>query len=104
MHQRLRHCERPRRSKDLHRSVVSLVTAAAQADSFVILEPHLSDAEKDVARRGRNKAGRGPRHGHAATYGKATGFETIIGWLFLKNPSRLAELLDFLEEYESDQL
>ena len=102
MHQRLRRCQKPGRSKDLHIAVVSEVEAAAQSKALEVLDPYLSPIEKDLVRRGRNKAGRGPRKGDAAVYGKATGFETMIGWLFLKNPQRLARLLDRLEESESD--
>ncbi len=101
LHQRLRHCGQSRRSRDLHKSVVNQVKAEAQAEALVALEPYLSDQEQDLVRRGRNKAGRGSRRGDAATYAKATGFETMVGWLFLKNPLRLAQLLDRLEERES---
>ncbi len=85
---------------DLHLSVVSEVKAVAQVSALKRLENHLSKSEKDLVRRGRNKAGRGPRNGDPAVYGKATGFETMIGWLFLKDPARLAQLLDQLEESE----
>ena len=102
MHQRLRRCHKPGRSKDLHIAVVADVKATAQANALIQLEPYLSDLEKDFVRKGRNKAGRGPRNGDAASYAKATGFETMIGWLFLKNPARLAQLLDRLEESKSD--
>ncbi len=102
MHHRLRNCHSPGRSKDLHHLVVEEVKAASQAKALLFLEPHLSDQEKDFVRRGRNRAGRGPRKGEAAIYGRATGFETMIGWLFLKNPSRLAELLDRLDQSVSD--
>ncbi len=102
MHQRLKHCNKPGRAKDLHVAVVAEVKAEAQSNALLILEPHLSTIEKDLVRRGRNKSGRGSRKGDAAVYAKATGFETMIGWLFLKNPSRLAQLLDRLEESESD--
>ncbi|CAI8161827.1 MAG: Mini-ribonuclease 3 [Prochlorococcus sp.] len=101
LHQRLRHCDQPGRSGDLHRAVVAEVKATAQAEALQCLDPHLSDLEKDLVRRGRNKAGRGPRRGDAASYGKATGFETLVGWLFLQNPARLAQLLDRLDEAES---
>ncbi len=103
MHQRLRHCKYPGRSRDLHMAVVAEVKASAQADALRCLEPYLSQAEKDLARRGRNRARRASRNGDAATYAQATGFETIVGWLFLKNPARLAQLLDRLEESDSDQ-
>lgn len=61
----------------------------------------LTEFESDLVRRGRNRAGRGPRGGDPAAYGKATGFETMVGWLYLHNPTRLAQLLDRLEENES---
>ena len=102
LHQRLRHCRRPGRADDLHKAVVAEVKADAQAALLERLAPHLSDLERDLVRRGRNRAGRGPRRGEASVYGRATGFETMVGWLFLQNPARLAELLDRLEETEND--
>jgi len=101
LHQRLRHCRQAGRSKDLHRAVVKVVRADAQATALQRLEPWLTEEEKDWVRRGRNRAGRGPRGADPAAYGKATGFETMVGWLFLQNPARLAQLLDRLEETES---
>ena len=62
------------------------------------LDGLLSQAERELVRRGRNRAGRGPRHGDPAAYGLATGFEALLGWLFLHDPPRLVELLDHLEE------
>jgi ribonuclease-3 family protein len=73
------------------------VRATAQAEALAWLEPLLRDGERDLVRRGRNRAGRGPRGGDPALYGQATGFETMLGWLFLRDPQRLAELLDALE-------
>ena len=102
LHQRLRHCQKSGRTVDLHRAVVAEVNAPAQAKALLSLEPLLSDFEKDLVRRGRNRAGRGPRKLEAGIYGKATGFETMIGWLFLNNPSRLAQLLEQLDETQYD--
>jgi len=101
LHQRLRHCRQAGRAKDLHRAVVSEVRADAQAAALQRLDPWLTDEERDLVRRGRNRAGRGPRGGDPAAYGRATGFETMVGWLFLQNPARLAQLLDRLEETET---
>ena len=101
LHQRLRHCRHPGRAADLHRSVVAEVRADAQALALERLQPWLNDLEIDLVRRGRNRAGKGPRGGDPAAYGRATGFETMVGWLYLHNPARLAELLDRLEETES---
>lgn len=80
---------------------MSEVRADAQALALERLQPLLTDLERDLVRRGRNRAGKGPRGGDPAAYGKATGFETMVGWLYLHNPARLAELLDRLEETES---
>jgi len=101
LHQRLRHCHQRGRGTDLHRAVVAEVKAEAQARALILLEPLLRPEELELVRRGRNRAGPGPRRGDPATYGQATGFETMLGWLFLRNPGRLAELLDHLEETAS---
>ena len=97
MHQRLRYCCSPMRSKDLHNAVVKEVNASSQARAINKIEPFLTEIEKDFLRKGRNKAGRGPKNVDAATYAIATGFETIVGWLFLKDPNRLADLFDLLD-------
>jgi ribonuclease-3 family protein len=101
LHQRLRHCSSPGRAVDLHQAVVAEVKAEAQARALARLDPMLRPEERDQVRRGRNRSGPGPRRGDAAAYGQATGFETMLGWLFLSNPGRLAELLDHLEETPS---
>jgi ribonuclease-3 family protein len=98
LHQRLRHCSRPARAHVLHGQVVSAVRADAQAQALQRLDAVLTLPERDLVRRARNRAGRGPRSGDAAVYGQATGFEALIGWLFLHDPPRLVELLDHLEE------
>ncbi|NDG74487.1 MAG: ribonuclease III [Synechococcaceae bacterium WB8_1B_136] len=100
LHQRLRRCRQPGRSGDLHRAVVADVRADAQSAALARLEADglLTEMELELVRRGRNRAGRGPRKGEAGIYGRATGFETMVGWLFLQNPSRLAQLLDRLED------
>ncbi|MCX5953715.1 MAG: ribonuclease III [Cyanobacteria bacterium] len=98
LHQRLRHCQRAGRSDDLHRAVVAKVKAEAQARALQQLQPLLNASERDWVRRGRNRARGSSRAGSAGTYGWATGFETMLGWLFLRNPQRLAELLAHLDK------
>ena len=98
LHQRLHHCRLPAQSKDLHQAVVAAVRADAQSRQLQQLEPLLRQAELDLVRRARNRAGPGPRRGEAASYGQATGFEALLGWLFLHDPTRLVELLDHLKE------
>jgi len=101
LHQRLRLCRHPGRAGDLHRAAVAQVKAEAQAHALQQLDPWLQPEEREQVRRGRNRAGAGPRGGDRALYGQATGFETMLGWLFLRNPGRLAELLDHLDETAS---
>ena len=98
LHQRLRFCRSPGRADVLHRAVVAKVCAEAQAEALGQLDPVLSEQERDLVRRGRNRAGRGPKRSDAAVYGLATGFETMVGWLYLNDPARLAELLDHLDQ------
>lgn len=104
LYQRRRFCNQPAKGQDLHLSVVALVKAEAQARALENLESSLTDIERKLVRRGRNRVGRGTRKVNIAIYGKATGFETLIGWLFLKNPNRLAQLLDRLEKIDSKNL
>ena len=104
LHQRLQSCHSPGRPADLHNKVVAKVRAEAQATALERLKPHLRPGEHNLVRRGRNRAGRGSRHQEASLHGQATGFETMVGWLFLKDPRRLAELLDHLDESNTSSI
>ena len=97
LHQRLRHVHLPLKSKDLHLSVVQEVKANTQSKSLAEIEHLLSPNEIDLIRRARNKSKRCPKSTDPAVYSRATGFETLIGWLFLKDPKRLSILFDYLE-------
>ena len=97
LHQRLKHIHMPIKSKDLHLYVVKEVQAKSQVESLKLIEPLLSTSEIDLIRRARNKTKRVPRSLEPLVYAQATGFETLIGWLFLKNPKRLSEILKYLE-------
>ena len=52
---------------------------------------------KKGVRRARNKTKRNPRSSDPTIYSRATGFETLIGWLFLKDPKRLSTIFEYLE-------
>tara|TARA_Y100000991_G_C21921932_1_gene326901 strand:- start:300 stop:692 length:393 start_codon:yes stop_codon:yes gene_type:complete len=97
LHQRLRHVNVPRKSKDLHLSVVNEVKAKAQSKSLHDIEHLLNSFEIDLIRRARNKTKRIPKSSDPVDYSRATGFETLIGWLFLKDPKRLSKIFDHLE-------
>jgi len=51
----------------------------------------------DLIRRARNKTKRVPRSLDPTIYSQATGFETLIGWLFINNPKRLSKIFEKLE-------
>jgi ribonuclease III family protein len=86
----------PKRSHVYHQQVVAQVRAEAQSSHLQLLLPHLTSAELDVSRRGRNAANGRPRRLDPEVYQQATSFETLIGYLYLINPQRLAELLALL--------
>jgi ribonuclease III family protein len=71
---------------DLHRRTISYVNAAAQARMVSALTEHLTPEESDMVRRGRNqKSGTVPKNADPSEYRYATGFETLLGWLYYKN-------------------
>ena len=97
LHQRLKHVHYPLKSKDLHLSVVNEVKAVAQSNSLSQIEHLLNSYEIDLVRRARNKIKRYPKSSEPTIYSRATGFETLIGWLFLKDPKRLSKIFEYLE-------
>ena len=97
LHQRLRHVHIPLKSKELHLSVVNEVKAQAQSKSLQDIEHLLNPFELNLIRRARNKIKRIPKSSDPVIYSRATGFETLIGWLFLKDPKRLSIIFEYLE-------
>ena len=97
LHQRLRYVHFPLKSKELHLSVVNEVKAQSQSNSLSHIEHLLNENELNLIRRARNKTKRYPKSSDPTIYSRATGFETLIGWLFLKNPQRLSSLFEYLE-------
>ena len=82
------------RVKDLHKDTVRLVNADFQADMIDVLLTNLREDEISVFKRGRNAhAGHTPKNKSEAQYHKSTGFEALIGYLYLKKDF---ERLDFI--------
>ena len=77
----------------LHKKASSLVKASAQSGMMEILEPLLTEEEKSVYRRGRNAhSATMAKHATMADYRRATGFEALMGYLYLKEDfSRILE-------------
>ncbi len=80
----------------LHKKAIKYVKANAQAQTLKKLEELLTDDEKSIVRRGRNaKINTLPKNTELSVYKRATGFESLLGFLFLsKNDKRLIELLE----------
>ncbi len=80
---------------ELHQDAILRVCATAQAHALADLESLLLSDEADVARRARNaKVGRGPRNMPVLDYRHSTGFEAVIGYLYLLGrTTRLEELM-----------
>ena len=97
LHQRLRYVHLPLKSKQLHLSVVKEVKAKSQSQHLSQIEHLLNENEINLIRRARNKTKRNPKSSDPTIYSRATGFETLIGWLFLKDPKRLSTLFEYLE-------
>ena len=79
----------------LHKRASSLVKASAQSGMMAVLEPLLSEEEYSVYKRGRNAhSPTMARHATMGDYRRATGFEALIGYLYLKEDTgRMLELI-----------
>ena len=76
------------------------LTCEAQSDALEKILPVLSEEETAVFKRGRNaKTHFAPKHAELIQYRRATGFETLMGYLFLKGQNERAKEL-FLKAYE----
>ncbi len=80
----------------LHIISSSHVKAHAQSNSMTVLEEILSEDELAIYKRGRNaKSATVPKNADVTDYRRATGFEALIGYLYLKKKNeRLNELME----------
>lgn len=85
----------------LQKEAVRYVSARGQAGILSNLMDNnlLSDEELDVVKRGRNyKRSSHPKNTDIITYKMSTGFEALIGYLYLNNNfERLREILKYIE-------
>ena len=79
----------------LHKKAVACVNAGAQAEAAQKIEPHLTEAEQDIFRRGQNAHSRHntPKNQDPYAYSRATALEALMGYLYLTGQQeRLLEL------------
>lgn len=96
----------------LHKKTAGLVKASAQAQVIMALEGELTEEEHAVFKRGRNaKSASMAKNATMKDYRMATGFEALVGYLYLSEQyRRLAELVSlglekigaFAEENENE--
>lgn len=81
--------------RNLHKLATGLVKAATQAAILKGIDAVLTGDERAAARRGRNaKVGHTPKNAAMIDYRHATGFEALLGYLFLtEQDERLLEIL-----------
>lgn len=79
----------------LHHITVKYVSAGAQARIVDALMESLTEEEQGIYRRGRNaKPHTTAKNASVGDYMKATGFEAVLGYLYLKNDvGRILELV-----------
>ncbi len=84
----------------LNKRKVNVVNCKFQAECAVVLEPHLTEEETVIYKRGKNaNVHTIPKNASRQDYHIATGFEALFGYLYLKKDiKRLRELFDMLVE------
>ena len=89
----------------LHAEAVRYVSARSQFLEMKLLEPMLTEEEHAVFRRGKNaNKATVAKHASVEEYRTSTGFECLLGWLYLKGRNeRIMELMDVLwREFETE--
>lgn len=91
----------PLKVEQLQKKAINYVSAKAQAKilSNLIDTNALTEEELDIVKRGRNyKRSSHPKNTDIITYKLSTGFETLIGYLYLSGKkTRLREILELIE-------
>ena len=89
----------------LHKRASRLVKASAQSAMIEKLKPYLTEEEMGVFKRGRNaKAATMAKNATMSDYRRATGFEALMGYLYLTEQwERMLELMKTgIREVEQD--
>lgn len=81
---------------DLHNQAIKYTQAASQAlAALKLIDYYYSEAEITIYKRGRNQsASHKPKNTDVSTYNKSTGFEAVLGYLYLeKKTERLHDII-----------
>ncbi len=93
------------KAKDLQTKSVAFVSAKAQASFLPLFIDDLSEQEQDIFKRGRNfKSTSVPKNTDVQTYRVSTGFEAVIGYLYLQEDwEKLRMIWDKVTRYMEGQ-
>ena len=81
-------------SAHLNRASLDFVRASAQSEAVGRMEPHFTEEEAAIYRRGRNMGhGNVPKSASVAEYRRATGMEVLFGYLHLTGQTERLEHL-----------
>jgi len=83
-------------AKKLHQITTNLVKTQYQCELLHSLEEKLTPEESEISRRARNLPIPVGRRHIQNDYRQATAFETLIGWWYLNDKTRLYEIFDFI--------
>lgn len=87
-------CDANRPVGKLHTLSVKWVKAEAQSKGMHAILPMLSEKEAEVFKRGRNAhTSHTPKNQSGCDYHYATGFEALVGYLYLKDETERLSLL-----------
>ena len=89
----------------LHQDTSSLVQASAQSRMMRSMQEHLTEEEHAIYKRGRNAKSVSPAKNQSVTdYRRATGFEALMGYLYLKKEwKRMLDLVKIgLDSMQAD--
>lgn len=102
-------CDANRPVGKLHKLSVNWVKAEAQSKGMRAILPLLTEKETEVFKRGRNAhTSHTPKNQSGCDYHYATGFETLVGYLYLKDETvrlnfLLNEVIKAIEVDESEK-
>lgn len=85
----------------LHNKAVNYTSSKAQSAiiEYFIENDFLDKKEQMAFKRGRNNSSTGRKNVDAKTYVMATGFESLIGYLYINNKKRLNEIMELAFKY-----
>lgn len=93
----------------LHVQAIKFVKAHGQSEAVKYIEPILTEQELAAYKRGRNtKSFTVPKNADVGEYRRATGFEALLGWLYVsREQQRLEEIMklayDATEQEENNK-